>query len=465
MDGLPEVAAAVNGVETPAPGGAFGKLPNAIACDPDIDECALVMVAARLTYGGRFVMQPGWAQKLVRRGLGERPYWRGLGCLTERGLVERRKAANGRQGHGVVVDDRVRLPEGDAEHYRHVEQRWFDGTLSVKGLAALLFMRARACGEAKPWHISTRFDWSLGTVKAVANELCHAGLVERLGGAQNPVYRACNSQNPQSKNRRSKNRRSKNRRVLLTDQPLRTDQSLQIDQLLRKRRYRAALNVHGDGTDATTGKRSAEAPPVARAERTERLPEGSHGERIIRPQDRTAEVMAAVAEERQRHTEAALSETEQAIGRGDREPWTPATLRMVGAMRVDVPALVKRYWERTQGRTVDDPNAYLLAMAKNTVAKRVGTTREVLVAIGEDRAAVAGPDARARAQAEHREDLAHRLGGGDLVRGYALLLAIPDSPHRRSGPVPAKVRPGPEVAPPTVPMPLSTVLTGIIPTR
>jgi hypothetical protein len=35
----------------------FGTLPNSIACAPDIDECALVMLAARLTYGGTFVMQ------------------------------------------------------------------------------------------------------------------------------------------------------------------------------------------------------------------------------------------------------------------------------------------------------------------------------------------------------------------------------------------------------------------------
>jgi hypothetical protein len=30
----------------------FGILPNVIACAPDIDECALVMLAARLTYAG-----------------------------------------------------------------------------------------------------------------------------------------------------------------------------------------------------------------------------------------------------------------------------------------------------------------------------------------------------------------------------------------------------------------------------
>jgi hypothetical protein len=170
--------------------------------------------------------------------------------------------------------------------------------------------------------------------------------------------------------------------------------------------------------------------------------------------------MAAVAEERQRQTEAALAETEQAIASGDREPWTLATLNMIGAMGVDAPGLVKRYWARTRGQAVDDPNAYLLAMAKDAVAKRTGMTREILAAIGKDRAVIAGTDkGDARAQAERREALACQLGGGDVARGYALLAAIPDNPHRRSGQNGTGVsQPGAEGAPPTVPMPLSAVL-------
>jgi hypothetical protein len=165
----------------------FGMLPNAIACAPDLDECALVMFAARLTYGGAWVMQRTWAQRLVRRGLGEHCYWRAMACLTERGLVSRRRQANGRQGHGDVVDDRVCLPADHREHARRIERIWFSGALSVKALGALLFVRAQADGEARPWHIAQRFGWTLATVKTAGDELCDAGLVERLGGAQNPV--------------------------------------------------------------------------------------------------------------------------------------------------------------------------------------------------------------------------------------------------------------------------------------
>jgi hypothetical protein len=129
-----------------------------------------------------------------------------------------------------------------------------------------------------------------------------------------------------------------------------------------------------------------------------------------------------------------LAEIESAIAQGDREPWTPDLLHRITGMGVNVAALVERYRERTAGRTIDDPNAYLLAMAKDVVAKRVGTTREVVAAVANDRATMADAAALrrdARAQAESREELARQLGGGNIATGYAALAMIPDSPHRK----------------------------------
>ena len=155
-------------------------------------------------------------------------------------------------------------------------------------------------------------------------------------------------------------------------------------------------------------------------------------------QDSTAEVLAAVAAERQKREAAKLAEAEQAITQGAREPWTPDLLHLIAGMGVDVAALVERYRERTAGRGIDDPNAYLLAMAKDEVAKRIGTTREVVAAVANDRAAIANTvagdgmrDTAARAQAASREELARQLGGGDMAKGYAALAMIPDRPHRR----------------------------------
>jgi hypothetical protein len=145
-------------------------------------------------------------------------------------------------------------------------------------------------------------------------------------------------------------------------------------------------------------------------------------------------VFEAVAAERQRQTEAQLAESERAIATGDREPWQPDLLRRIASMGVDVAALVERYWERTAGREIADPNAYLLTMAKDALAKRVGTTREVVAAVANDRAAMAtAPDLgnTDRVVAARRDALAQRLGGGDIAAGYAALEMIPDRPHRK----------------------------------
>jgi hypothetical protein len=164
--------------------------------------------------------------------------------------------------------------------------------------------------------------------------------------------------------------------------------------------------------------------------------------------DHTADVLAAVEAERQQHAAAALAETQHAIASGEREPWTPAVLHRIAGMGVDVAALVERYRKRTQGRVIDDPNAYLLAMATDALAKAVGTTREVVAAVASDRAAMADTtpsEAIPRADAEIREALARRLGGGDIAAGYAALAMIPDSPHRKRRPAttPATGAPSP----------------------
>jgi hypothetical protein len=190
---------------------AFGILPNAIACDPDIDECALVILAARLTYTGTWVMRRSWAQDLVRRGLGEHCYWRGLALLVDRDLIKRRKQGNGRQGHGEVFDDLVCLPPGASAHGRRVERAWFNGALSVKAVATALFIRAQAKSEAQPWQIATRFDWSPATVKTAAEEACDAGLLERLGGPRTPLIAHATRKIRGAKNRGPKKRGAKNR--------------------------------------------------------------------------------------------------------------------------------------------------------------------------------------------------------------------------------------------------------------
>ena len=56
----------------------------------------------------------------------------------------------------------------------------------------------------------------------------------------------------------------------------------------------------------------------------------------------------------------------------DRLPFTPHALRQVSSMCIDVSVLVLRYLDRTKGRTIKDPSAYLVKMARDAVAKRDG---------------------------------------------------------------------------------------------
>jgi hypothetical protein len=79
---------------------------------------------------------------------------------------------------------------------------------------------------------------------------------------------------------------------------------------------------------------------------------------------------------------------------GDRLPFTPSVLAEIGAMGVDPTAVVERYRERTGGRRIADPSAYLLRMARDEAAKRLGVPIAALVGLGSCSRAE-----RARAQA------------------------------------------------------------------
>ena len=57
-------------------------------------------------------------------------------------------------------------------------------------------------------------------------------------------------------------------------------------------------------------------------------------------------------------------------------PFTADVLAKVKALGVGVDDLLKRYGERTRGRRIKDPSAYLLRMAQDAAAKRLGVTAD-----------------------------------------------------------------------------------------
>jgi hypothetical protein len=66
---------------------------------------------------------------------------------------------------------------------------------------------------------------------------------------------------------------------------------------------------------------------------------------------------------------------------GELLPFTADVLQAVAAVGADPQALVERYRERTAGRHITDPSAYLLRMARDEAAKRLGVPAATLVGL------------------------------------------------------------------------------------
>jgi hypothetical protein len=72
---------------------------------------------------------------------------------------------------------------------------------------------------------------------------------------------------------------------------------------------------------------------------------------------------------------------------GNRLPFTADVLKAIDILGLDVTALVERYVKRTAGRRIADPSAYLLKMARDEAAKRLGVSAAALeAAASRDRA-------------------------------------------------------------------------------
>jgi hypothetical protein len=146
---------------------AFARLPNAVARDKRISELLLCIIAFRLTYAtdrSQYGLNETRIKGLFRGGLGVNRTRRAIADAQKLGLLKRHQSprgGNGRWGHAVDV---LTLPDcGASGHaYRHVRREWFNRTLSVQELAALLFLRA-GTGKGRNTfkrELAERFGWS-----------------------------------------------------------------------------------------------------------------------------------------------------------------------------------------------------------------------------------------------------------------------------------------------------------------
>jgi hypothetical protein len=112
----------------------------------------------------------------------------------------------------------------------------------------------------------------------------------------------------------------------------------------------------------------------------------------------------------------------------DRLAFTPGVLFEVRRLCVDLETLVKRYIEKTKGRRIKDPSAYLLRMAREVVAKRDGVSVGMVAML-----TARDPKERAAAMAEAvgvkttaaEAELRHRKRmGAPSTNGAALVAAL-----------------------------------------
>jgi hypothetical protein len=108
---------------------------------------------------------------------------RGIASAIGRGYLQPRSEDG---TWGKAVDELVLPPAGASGNAGRIVQRsWFDGSLSVKEMAAILFLRAGTGKGSGVFarELAERFDWSRPTVNKVINALvlCRTFLVPAAG--------------------------------------------------------------------------------------------------------------------------------------------------------------------------------------------------------------------------------------------------------------------------------------------
>jgi hypothetical protein len=107
---------------------------------------------------------------------------------------------------------------------------------------------------------------------------------------------------------------------------------------------------------------------------------------------------------------------------GERVPFTPEVLREVGALGLDVEALIERYQRKTFGRTIAEPGAYLLQMARDEAAKVRGVTPDTVTRISKaaraEQARRAADETTQRAQSEPTDRALQSIARSARLRGH-----------------------------------------------
>ena len=164
---------------------AFAILPNDVARDVRLGPAALVLLAYRATFADTTAGFGLNAVALRRRpivrgkGLGRDAIEAALRQATRAGYIARRQLARRSGRYGFAVDTLTLPPCSPAARTGWIVRRaWFDGQLSLRALAAYLYMRAgTGRGPIYAHELAARFAWSLTRARKALGELTQAGWI------------------------------------------------------------------------------------------------------------------------------------------------------------------------------------------------------------------------------------------------------------------------------------------------
>ncbi len=188
--------------------GAFARFPNSVARDKRVTPALLVLLGLQSTFVDEKKPYGINEKRLLKAeivtsgtGFGVRAIRSAIALGSKLGYITDRQQ-NGRRsrpGGFRFATERLTLPPcGLTGHAgRHLRREWFDGSLSLKEMAAFLFLRA-GTGRGKSTYsreLAERFGWSPTTTLKVLKGLIELGLVAKqvsknnLGKFQSTTYR------------------------------------------------------------------------------------------------------------------------------------------------------------------------------------------------------------------------------------------------------------------------------------
>jgi DNA-binding MarR family transcriptional regulator len=143
----------------------------------------LVVISYRCTIVGDWVLREADLKRIVKSGLGKNVARRAISELNEIELIHRRQEPGLHVGTFGRAREDLNLPPCSKSDSQIVWRAWFDGTLTMKELAALIYLRAGS-GKGRQGtyarELVKRFEWSRPSASKIITALLERDLLEKV---------------------------------------------------------------------------------------------------------------------------------------------------------------------------------------------------------------------------------------------------------------------------------------------